>query len=307
MAVVEQDYQMLRNGASLVDVSAWTVLSLSGPDTASFLQGLATQDLGQIPDGRALETLFLNEKGRPVALAWISSASGGQRAWVLADECARATLPAHLTRFRIMEDVEITGNESTPRLLAFAGPQRDRLLRAVSESIEGAVTIASSPLSFLLTDREVSVADLPIIPPLCPADPAAVEAWRLAEGLPRTGVDFDLDRIATELSRPEAISTTKGCYVGQEVVARTSGRGRVRRFRAGFRFTLDGESIPARTEIRKGETGPAVGFVTSSAPEPGTGDGLAMGYVSSDLEDFEGLTGGLPQGMVSLRQGAWPL
>jgi folate-binding protein YgfZ len=119
-------------------------------------------------------------------------------------------------------------------------------------------------------------------------------------------VDFDADRIATELSLPGAISLTKGCYVGQEVVARTSNRGQVRRQRVGFRFEWGGESLPSRTEILS--AGSPAGFVTSAAREPGSADGLAMGFLSTDA-----LSGSAPihitQGgqIVPIRVAAWPL
>ncbi len=92
------------------------------------------------------------------------------------------------------------------------------------------------------------------------------------------GHDLDLERIATELGLPEAISLTKGCYVGQEVVARTTQRGHVRRQRIGFRFAWEGAPIPKGTELRS--AGASAGHVTSTAEEPGTGDGLGMGYLT---------------------------
>jgi len=138
------------------------------------------------------------------------------------------------------------------------------------------------------------------------ADPASFEAWRLAIGIPRTGIDIDLDRIATELSFPGAISLTKGCYVGQEIVARTSNRGQVRRHRVGFRFDWDGRPIAARTELRAG--GVAAGYVTSTAPEPGTDQGIGMGYLtaealgsSAEVDAIEGST------TRRVRPSPWPL
>jgi len=269
------DYRTLREKGGTVDLSAWTVLKLRGPDTRAFLQGLATQDLESTPPGRAKPTFFLNEKGRPVALAWVEIDEAGSSSWVIADEGARSTLRAHFERFRIMEDVQIDGPEGMPPSIGFAGP--DGLSPKI---LQGAISHL--------------------------ADPGSFEAWRIATGIPRTGIDIDLDRIATELSFPEAISLTKGCYVGQEIVARTSNRGQVRRHRVGFRFEWEGKPIPPRTELRADDA-PA-GYVTSTAPEPGTDQGIGMGYLSVDaqqqqLEVFavEGAT------MRRVRPGTWPL
>ena len=248
-----------------------TLLRLRGPDTRSFLQGLATQDLALSEPGRGVMTFFGTEKGRPLALAWVALDSDSD-GWAIADEVEPGALLRHFERFRIMEEVEF---EASPQqALAFAGPERDRLLDGVALA-GGARAIHAAPLSFLVGAPSAGSA----IPPS--ADPAAAEAWRLAVGWPRAGIDFGPDRLLTELSLDEAISWTKGCYVGQEVVARTSNRGQVRRSRAGLRFQWDPRSAAAGAEVRTG-AGQVVGHLTSAAPEPGSGRGFGMGYLATD-------------------------
>jgi len=298
------DYRALRESAGAVDLSAWTVLRLRGPDTRAFLQGLATQDLESARPGHALPSFFLNEKGRPVALAWVEMGEGGSSALVIADEGARSVLRAHFERFRVMEDVEIEGPEGMPPLIGIAGPGRGSLLRETSGAMPGAISIESENLSFLLPPP--AAAARPQAAPPHFADPASFEAWRLATGIPRTGVDIDLDRIATELSFPGAISLTKGCYVGQEIVARTSNRGQVRRHRVGFRFDWEGRPIAARTELRAG--GVAVGYVTSTAPEPGTDQGIGMGYLTVEALQVPGEVHALEGSATRrVRPSPWPL
>jgi len=303
----------MRDEGRAANLSGWTVLLLHGPDTRAFLQGLATQDLEATRRGEAAPTFFLNEKGRPVALAWVEIGAEGTRAWVIADEGARSTLRTHLERFRIMEEVEVSGPDEMPLVIGFAGPKKDSLLQEAASSLSGPESapstspqaIQAEPLSFLLVRPGTEASKLRASVASRLADPASFEAWRLATGLPRTGADFDLDRIATELSFPEAISLTKGCYVGQEVVARTSNRGQVRRHRFGVRFDWSGTPIPPRTEIRAG--GVVAGYVTSTAPEPSTDQGLGMGYLSSDaLQGVEVLA---IEGLrtTHLRVGDWPL
>ena len=308
---IAEEYRALREAAGVVDLSRWMVIRLRGADTREFLQGTATQDFATpaapaapaaaARPGVAQKTLFLTDKGRPVALAWISIASDGASATLIADEGARSGLRPHLERLRIMEDVEIEGPDGMPRVIGIAGPERDPLTQAVAASIPGALAFIAEPLSFVLAPQDAPVS---AIPPFVEA--AAFEAWRICVGLPLMGFDLDLDRIATELSLSEAISLSKGCYVGQEVVARTSNRGHVRRHRVGFRFRWAGWPIPKGTELRVG--GVASGHVTSSAAEPGTGEGLAMGYLSSPVlpEDLDALA---IEGEKSthLRPLPWPL
>jgi folate-binding protein YgfZ len=178
----------------------------------------------------------------------------------------------HLERFRVMEEVEFHDASREVSILGLAGPAAGGLLGPGTMS-PGTVGIGADPLSVLVIPSR-SRGDFPL------ADFAVFEPWRIAKGLPLTGIDFDMERIATELDDPGAISLTKGCYVGQEVVARTSNRGQVRRRRFGFRFEGALGLLPPRSEIRTAE-GPA-GFVTSSALEPGTGEGIGMGYAATE-------------------------
>lgn len=294
-----QEYRAARAGAAVADLSRWTVLRLNGPDTRAFLQGLATQDLENPAEG-AILSLFLSEKGRPVALAWVSVAQDGKSAWVLADESARGSLRAHFERFRVMEDVEFGRPEGMPLLIGVIGPERATLLGRVAAPISGAIAIAADPISFLLAQGDRAIVYGTLI------HPAALEAWRIAMGIPRAGVDFDSERIATELSLPGAISMTKGCYVGQEVVSRTSNRGQVRRRRVGFRFAWSESPIPARAEIRSGSA--VAGYVTSSVQEPETDSGLGMGYVTTDaLNEGAALTVGDGAASTRLTILDWPL
>ena len=297
-----EEYRALRDAAAVVDLTDWTVLALTGPDSREFLQGTATQEFESLPPpATATRTLFLTEKGRPVAHAWILAGPEPTSAILISDPGARSSLKAHLERFRVMEDVEIQGPDGMARPFGLAGPERDPLARAIAAKIEGARAVRSEPLSFVLVPPQTSPS---LLPPT--VDPHAFEAWRIRAGIPYQGIDMDQDRIATELFLPEAISMTKGCYVGQEVVARTANRGKLRRQRIGFRFAWAGEPIPRGAEIRFGAQ--EAGIVTSTTREPGTREGLGMGYAMP-----EALASGMDllamQGEKSthLSPGSWPL
>ena len=306
-----EDYRALRESAAIADLRSWTVLELLGNETRAFLQGTGTQEFDPSPPPfRASRTLFLTEKGRPVAHAWVAFArqpdgpsrpADPETAWVLSDRGARETLGPHLERLRVMEDVEFRGPDGTPRLLGAAGARRDILVGSIVSDLPGAIAIYGEPLSFVLIPED---ADTGVLPPF--ADAGAFEAWRIQEGIPYQGIDFDSDRIATELSLPEAISMTKGCYVGQEVVARTSHRGKVRRERVGFRFPWGGDPIPAGTGLHSDAK--ECGTVTSTAWLPGTQEGVGMGYVTPETPashpDVLAVQG---EKTTLLRLHSWPL
>jgi len=297
------DYRSLRENSGVLDLARWCVLRLSGPDAREFLQGLSSQDVARVVAPDATMSLFLTEKGRPMALAWISSSADGSSATVIADESTRETLRPHFERFRVMEDVEFEGPEGMPRLLGVAGPRRSARLLELAHGVPGSLAVHSELLSFLLVPAETAGSQLPAF-----AHPEAAEAWRLAAGIPRGGVDYTPDRIATELSLPEAISFDKGCYVGQEVVARTANRGQVRRRRVGFRFPWEGAELPSQTPIHAVGADAPSGFVTSTASEPGTGQGLGMGYLSSEtLANPADLAAVQLSKATPVTVGGWPL
>lgn len=283
-----EHYRALREDAMRIEAPWLAAVRLTGTDTRSFLQGLATQDLEHTEPGRGATTFFTTERGRPIALAW-ALVEADDAAWVVADETEPGALLRHFERFRVMEDVEFV---PSPRpVLAFAGPKRDALL----SQTPGAVAIQAVPLSFLLNAEP----DTPT------ADPASVESWRIGLGLPRAGIDFGPDRLVTELGELGAISDTKGCYVGQEIVARTSHRGQVRRSRAGFRF--HGVMGVPGAEIRTADGRPA-GILTSAAPEPGTGHLFGMGYLSTEPEIRESALALLQNGVTTPVDALpWPL
>jgi folate-binding protein YgfZ len=270
----------------LLDFRDWAVVRITGPDALEFLQGTGTQDVAAAAKNAAIPSLFLSEKGRPVALAWLVLEREGKGATIFAEPGSRDTLVPHLNALRVMEEVEIEGPLEAPRLFGVAGSDRESVAREWGEQYAGSEVIAADRVTFLVvpTNAERAVGAADVIASAVSPDQA--EAWRIAAGIPRGGVDFDKDRIATELSLPEAISLTKGCYVGQEVVARTTHRGAVRRRRIGFRYPGQAGVLPRGTELKSG--GNASGFITSSTLEPGTGRGLGMGYLATEAPQGPG-------------------
>lgn len=292
--------------AFLLDFQDWAVLRFTGPDAREFLQGVGTQDVATLRPDAAKPTLFLSERGRPLALAWAVLDREGEGATLFVEPGGREALLPHLDRLRVMEDVAFAGPKGMPRLYGVAGRDRSRVAREWAAVLPGGETIEADPATFLLlpagAEKPGSVAGLPA----SAVPPDVGEVWRIAAGIPRAGVDFDQDRIATELSLPQAISLDKGCFVGQEVVARTTHRGAVRRHRIGFRYPGQAGILPRGTELRAG--GVSSGFITSTVLEPGTGRGLGMGYLTTEAlqNPVEVLA---IQGIVTthLEVASWPL
>lgn len=290
----------------LLDFQDWSVLRITGPDAREFLQGVGTQDVKAIRADSAAPTLFLSEKGRPIALAWAVFDRAGDGVTIFVEPGGRDALLPHLDRLRVMEDVLFAGPKGMPRLYGVAGKDRSAVAREWAAALPGGEAIDADRVTFLLlppgAEKPGSVAGL--LTSAVSAEDA--EAWRVAVGIPRAGVDFDSDRIATELSLPEAISLDKGCFVGQEVVARTTHRGAVRRHRIGFRYPGRAGILPRGTELRAG--GNSSGFITSTALEPGTGRGLGMGYLTTEALQNPGEVFAIQDAVTThIEVATWPL
>jgi len=202
------------------------VVRVTGPDRESWIQGVQTADVRRVPVGGAAPTLFLNTRGRALCDGTL---------WRLGDELRirvprseQEALLAHLEHHLIMEDAELSTAPGLRALRLSPGGAQEllgRLSPAQRERFAG-LRGAATPLGFeLLLDAPLAgelLAALPERP-----DPQALELHRLALGVPRWSVDFDADSTPLEAGLDAQIAFDKGCYVGQEVIAMATYRGRV--------------------------------------------------------------------------------
>jgi folate-binding protein YgfZ len=234
---------------------------VSGPDATSFLQSLLSQDLDPVEVGDAVHALLLEPRGKLIA-DLRAARVGGDEWWCVCESGVGEVLAAGLTRFRIRVKVDIEDRSDTVGALAVRGADSHELasgLGAVAVPVDwpgdaGVELIAQEGVVdaalHQLTERGAQEID---------AD--AYEARRIEAGVPRQGFDIDESTIAQEayLER-DAVSFTKGCFVGQELVCRIDSRGHVNRLLRRLR---------ADTTIERGAAveveGKAVGTVTSSA------------------------------------------
>jgi folate-binding protein YgfZ len=108
----------------------------------------------------------------------------------------------------------------------------------------------------------------------------ALETLRIEAGLPRYGVDMDETNIVTETGLDDAVSYTKGCYVGQEIIARIKYRGHVAKKLSGLLFAAEVKvAVGATIKSRDGKD---IGRTTSVANSPRLGRTIALGYLKYD-------------------------
>jgi folate-binding protein YgfZ len=230
-------------------------LALTGAEAKDFLHGQVTNDILGLEPGRGCYAAFLTHKGKML---------GDLRVFDLGDEllldCERVVLQElfnMINRFKLGRDVELHKRTLQMGLLSVIGPDAPRLA-GPAEHDNARVSLGGRDVVAVTTDLGVDLffaaEDLEAVRAALPfedGDEAAAEVLRVERGRPRYGVDLDQTVIPQEAGLNErAVSFTKGCYVGQETVARLFYRGKPNRRLLGLRLS---EPMEPGTELRLGE------------------------------------------------------
>jgi folate-binding protein YgfZ len=251
--------------AGLEDLGPAAGLRVVGPEREKWLQGMQSNDLAAAPWGGAVPGAFLGGKGRLVAVALL---------WRRRDEVIVSTEPerldglrAHLDKLLIMEDCEV---QEAPGLRRLRYWPADSPPPAVPEHITGAMEPLGLELLLPESEAQALLDTLRERP-----RPDQSEAWRVAIGVPRWGAELGEETTPIEAGIDRMLSFAKGCYVGQEVVAMATYRGRV----AWNLVRLEVEGAAPAPGTALGEGGK--GRVTS-ATQVGA-NALLLGYVQKGL------------------------
>ena len=285
-----------REGASVVDRGARGLLLAKGNDRQTFLHNMLSNAITGLTPGQGCRAELLDDRGHVVA---------DFRIHLVADEvrldCETPAIAAKaftaLDKFIIMDDVQLTDASALFGVLTVSGPVAGDVLKkagiaelpakpyaCTSGAIGGnpAVAVATPWTRGGDVDVFVPKAALSAVRAVLTASgareisPATFDALRIEAGVTTQSGELD-DVLALEGKlAPEAISFTKGCYLGQEVMARIDARGHVNRTLVGI--TLDGDAPPPRGATLHAAD-KDVGRVTSSAISPTTGKPIALAYL----------------------------
>jgi folate-binding protein YgfZ len=292
----------MRDAVAVVDVSSRQVVKVTGPDRLSYLHGMVTNDVKGMSASAVLYAALLTAKGAMVADVRLLPRE--EDVLLLLEPGLAEPVLAHLQRYLISEEAELSDASPEFGHLSLVGPRAWALSRrllglpgdappfthALLGGLEGhAVRVLPSPLLLpgvdLLVPAEgleavfTALLDMGSEEGLRPAGWEALEVLRVERGVPRYGADMDERTIPLEANLERALHYQKGCYVGQEVIARATFRGHVNKRLVGL---LLGEAHPAaRTELFLGER--KVGFVTSVVHSARLGQEVALGYVHRDV------------------------
>jgi tRNA-modifying protein YgfZ len=297
-------YAAFEEGAALVDLLHKTILRLSGKDPLGMLNAVLTNEVPE-EEHRGVYALLLSPKGRVQADLRVLKGDGD----VLIDtepEGAAATREL-LGRYAPFSRVEVEDlSEADPPwcILGLYGPSAKELLDGLelAEHETAGVKPGGADLFAAGVARPVPGYDL--IGPAnaldaarehlldrgaAPADPDAYETARIKAGVPRFGSDITPENFPAEAGVLErAVSFEKGCYPGQETVARMHYRGHPNR--TLYRLAIEGPPPAPGTEIVQGEK--KVGHLTSIAPLRVNGETFALGYLSRNADTHGTLRAG---------------
>lgn len=291
-------YTAAHEGAVVLDRRARGRILLTGADRLTYLQGLLTNDIAALAAGTGCYAALLTPQGRMISDMRVFELGDAVLLDVPGERAA--TVAAHLNDFVFSEDVtveDVTPTWAHAILLGQGSASALRLddLRPFASrrvTFDGAdVTVAGNDeFGVPAIDLFVAAGQLPAIlaaldrAGVAPIDDEIANILRIEAGTPRFGVDMDEDTIPLEAGiEDRAISLTKGCYVGQEVIIRVlhRGHGRVAKRLVGLVFQQEGK-VPARGE-RLHAGARQVGAVTSATWSPALGRPIALGYVHRDF------------------------
>ncbi|MEM1303251.1 MAG: glycine cleavage T C-terminal barrel domain-containing protein [Planctomycetota bacterium] len=257
------DYQRLLERRGRVPFDGWSSVVASGSDAATLLNNFCTQDIPKLAVGDACEAFFPNTGGRVLAFGWVWKSAESTCRVVLGSGRANV-LAEHLDRYVIREDVTLTVSDE-PLSLAWSSDG------AGDGSGDGSIGDAVPLPAF----GEGARLSLGTPSPSDAIAAAAFEAFRIEQRVPLDGADTDDTVIPQEVDRnATAISFTKGCYLGQETVARLDALGRVKRKLRLLR--LGGDAAPGDELTVDGK---AAGRVTSVSWSPKHRSVIALAYV----------------------------
>lgn len=294
------EYETLLVDAAVYDLGWRAKIVLTGSDRIRWANGMVTNNVRDLPEGRGNYSFMLNAQGRIQADLYIYNM--GDHLMVDTELWQKSKILELFDKFIIMDDVEITDISDKLSALAVQGPRALEILRSLGLTIADDVEpfkvaqMIWSGIGISVTRMESKIAQTyeiwlasENVPKLWdalmgagakPVGTDALEMFRVAAGVPRYGVDITDKYIPQETEQFHALHFSKGCYLGQEIVERVRSRGAVHRHFAGFKINgpVPQAGIEAQVDGKK------VGEITSALRVPVNGEEktLALGYIRKE-------------------------
>ena len=309
---VEAEYLKLTQSAAAIDFSFRGRICALGNDRTKFVHGQVTNDIARLNVGEGCYAALVSAKGKLQSDLFV---------FALKDELLldfepglTSTIIERLERYIIADDVQLVDVSEHYSLITLQGPDAASLLSRTSIFGE----IPARPLTWTsraLEEGEIYAMNNPrlattgfdlyipsaatqriakLFPDWCGFK--AFEMARIEAGIPRHGADMDESNLAPEAIQERAISYSKGCYIGQEVIARIRTYGKVAKALRLIRLPDELQTLPA-PGVKLFRDGKDVGYICSSTLSPKHGAKVALGYVRKECNSpGEMLNLGAPDG-----------
>ena len=270
------DYKSVREGgAGLIDLSASrTRIRVTGSEAVHFLNGLLTNDIKNATDDSWLPAVFPTVQGRLIGAVRILRLEDGFL--IDTDAAAHEAVLKTISRFTLAGDFKVTDVSTELAMLTVQGKRASEVIKDIDAKVIRATHTAEVGFDLLInTDEFRSISEQLIAAGATPVSPEVFETLRIEAGIARHGQDMDESNVVLETNLDDAISYTKGCYLGQEIIIRIKHRGHVAKKLTGVTFTKPVESGAAISS----EDGKEIGRVTSATYSPKLETPIALAYV----------------------------
>jgi folate-binding protein YgfZ len=295
------DYSAVRDGgAGLIDLSARGRILVSGSEAVMFLNGLITNDIKTLELSSWMPAAFANVQGRLLAAVRIIHREDGFL--IDTEDSTREAVMKLIERFTLAGDFKVTDMTGETAELSVQG----RAAREMIAKVFGAhaadlqfqkclsLDFAGANVTLIRATHTAEdgfdlFVDRDDLTTLCEALTKAgaqsisdetFETLRIEAGIPRYGIDMDENNVVTETNLDDAVSFTKGCYIGQEIIVRIKHRGHVAKKLTGI-VLRDANAAPRAAKISSTD-GKEIGRITSSTFSPALKRAIALGYVKYD-------------------------
>ena len=281
--IATSEYELVTEAVGMADRSERAKFLVRGSEAADFLQGQVSNDVEALAPGQGCYATILNTKGK--LRTDLRILRGGTWFFLDGEAIGHAVLRHMLETYSLGRDVQSEDVTATRALVSLLGPGARSVLDAEPPEEENAFVEGEHGL-YVSTHLGVDVIGEPGLELGVPAvSDDVAECMRIESGRPRLGYDMDAETMPQEAGINErAVSFTKGCYVGQETVARLHYKGKPNRHLRGLRLS---EPVERGTDILLGER--VVGRVGSSCVSPSLGP-IALALVRREAEPGDSVT-----------------
>ena len=270
------DYQSVREGgAGFIDLSASRGrIRVEGTEAVQFLNGLITNDIKNATETTWLPAVFPTVQGRLIGAVRILRTQDGFL--IDTESASHDAVLKTISRFTLAGDFKVTDVSNELALLTVQGKRAREVIKDLNANVVPATHTAEDGFDLLIdADERTVIVDKLVAAGAQPVSPATFETLRIEAGIPRHGQDMDETNVVLEANLDDAISYTKGCYLGQEIIIRIKHRGHVAKKLTGLTFE---KSVEAGTAITS-DDGKEIGRVTSATYSPKLESPIAIGYV----------------------------